>query len=84
MSLGWNDVEGLARGLHRTHSKIDPLTVRFVDLRSWAAALEAFEGDPRRLSPETLSFRGLARAVLAVVLLAAAALTVWLIMGGVP
>jgi FeS assembly protein IscX len=41
----WTDIEDIAEALQVAHSEIDPLTVRFTDLRDWIAALPEFEDD---------------------------------------
>lgn len=42
----WTDVEDLGLLLHEQHPEIDPLTVRFTDLRDWVCALDEFDDDP--------------------------------------
>ena len=42
----WNDVEDIALALYEKFPGVDPLTVRFTDLRKWTVELEGFSGDP--------------------------------------
>lgn len=44
--LDWNDVEDIALALYEKFPGVDPLTVRFTDLRMWTVELEGFSGDP--------------------------------------
>jgi FeS assembly protein IscX len=41
----WSDREDIAEALMETHPGIDPLTVRFTDLRQWISELAEFEDD---------------------------------------
>jgi FeS assembly protein IscX len=41
----WSDREDIAEALMEAHPVIDPLTVRFTDLRNWIAELDEFEDD---------------------------------------
>ena len=45
-SLDWDDAESLGLELYEAHPDVDPLTVRFTDLRDWIRALADFDGDP--------------------------------------
>ncbi len=44
--MTWNDREDIALALSEKFPALDPLTVRFTDLRRWIVELEGFEGDP--------------------------------------
>lgn len=44
--LGWLDVEEIAERLAEAHPSVDPMTVRFTQLRAMVEALEGFEPDP--------------------------------------
>lgn len=44
--MDWSDTEGIGMALLDAHPGIDPLTVRFTQLREWILQLPAFEGDP--------------------------------------
>lgn len=45
--LDWTDLEDLGILLHEQMPDVDPLTVRFTDLRSWVLDLPDFSGDPQ-------------------------------------
>ena len=45
--LTWLDSEDLAILLHEQMPDVDPLTVRFTDLRDWVVKLAEFGDDPR-------------------------------------
>lgn len=45
--MKWSDIEDIAEALMEAHAGVDPLTVRFTDLRNWIAELPEFEDDPR-------------------------------------
>jgi FeS assembly protein IscX len=44
--LDWNNDEDIALALYEKFPGVDPLTVRFTDLREWTVALDGFSGDP--------------------------------------
>ncbi len=44
--MNWTDREDIAEALMEAHPGVDPLTVRFTDLRDWVIALGEFEDDP--------------------------------------
>ncbi len=44
--LDWDDAEDIGLALCEKFPALDPLTVRFTDLRRWVLDLEEFEGDP--------------------------------------
>jgi FeS assembly protein IscX len=44
--MNWTDVEDLALALQERYPAVDPLTVRFTDLREWILALPGFDDDP--------------------------------------
>ena len=46
MALTWEDAEDIAAELAEAHPEVDPLTVRFTDLRKWVIALPDFRDDP--------------------------------------
>jgi FeS assembly protein IscX len=46
MALTWQDAEDIAAGLAEAHPDVDPLTVRFTDLRKWVVELPDFRDDP--------------------------------------
>ncbi len=44
--LKWLDIEDIGIALHEKFPDLDPLTVRFTDLREWVVALPDFGDDP--------------------------------------
>ncbi len=44
--LKWTDADEIAFRLAETRPGVDPLTVRFTDLRDWVLELDGFEDDP--------------------------------------
>ncbi len=48
--LTWADAEDLGILLHERQSKVDPLSVRFTDLRRWVCELPEFGDDPQASS----------------------------------
>jgi FeS assembly protein IscX len=46
MPLRWEDTEDIAEQLLAVHADIDPLSVRFTDLRRWVTELADFADDP--------------------------------------
>ncbi len=46
MALTWEDAEDVAAELAVAHPDLDPLTVRFTDLRRWVIELPDFKDDP--------------------------------------
>ena len=44
--LKWLDIEDLGILLHEKYPDLDPLTVRFTDLREWVTSLPEFGDDP--------------------------------------
>jgi FeS assembly protein IscX len=43
----WTDAESIAIALAEKFPKLDPLTVRFIDLRAYVLALDGFDDDPK-------------------------------------
>ena len=54
MNLTWKDAGEIGLQLYEKFPKIDPLTVRFTDLRQWALDLEGFADDPAKSNEKTL------------------------------
>jgi FeS assembly protein IscX len=54
MGLKWTDVNDIAIELADTHPDVDPISVRFTDLRQWVMNLDAFEDDPDRCGEKIL------------------------------
>ncbi len=50
MKFGWHDAEDIGIALFEKFPDLDPLTVRFTDLRQWVIALSEFEDDPEKSS----------------------------------
>ena len=44
--MSWNDAEDIGLALYEKFPDLDPLTVRFTDLRRWVIELEEFDVDP--------------------------------------
>lgn len=49
-NLTWADTEDIAIRLCEQHPDLDPLTVRFADLRAWICAWPDFTDDPQASS----------------------------------
>ena len=45
--MKWIDAEEIAIALAEKFPKLDPLTVRFIDLRAYVLALDGFDDDPK-------------------------------------
>ncbi len=43
--MTWHDIEDIAEALMAAHPEIDPLTVRFTQLRDWIALLPEWDDD---------------------------------------
>jgi FeS assembly protein IscX len=43
--FGWTDIEDIAIALAETHPQVDPLTVKFTELRRMVEELEGFSAD---------------------------------------
>jgi FeS assembly protein IscX len=54
MPLKWSDTEEIALQLHEAEPALDPLTVRFTDLRDRILALPEFSDDAQRLNEKIL------------------------------
>lgn len=48
MKLDWTNLEDIGIELYEKYPDIDPLTIRFVDLRQWILDLPGFIGDPEK------------------------------------
>lgn len=44
--MRWTDAEGIGIALLDAHPGVDPLTVRFTQLREWVLQLPSFSDDP--------------------------------------
>ena len=54
MELKWTDVNEIAIELSVAHPDVNPLTIRFTDLRDWVLALERFKDDPAHSGEKVL------------------------------
>ncbi len=54
MSLKWTDSLEIAIALCDAHPEINPMTLRFTDLREWVMALPGFEDDPAHCGEKIL------------------------------
>ncbi len=45
--MKWTDAEDIAIALAEKFPDLDPLTVRFTDLRRWVLELPGFDDDPK-------------------------------------
>lgn len=45
--LKWTDSEDIGILLQERFPDLDPLTIRFTDLRTWVCELEQFDDDPK-------------------------------------
>ena len=52
--MKWTDVNDIAIELCDAHPDVDPLTVRFTDLRQWVMNLPGFDDDPERCGEKVL------------------------------
>jgi FeS assembly protein IscX len=54
MGLKWSDTRDIAIELSEQHPDVDPMGVRFTDLREWVVALEDFDDDPEHSGEKIL------------------------------
>lgn len=54
MGLKWTDVNDIAIELADSRPEVDPLGVRFTDLRDWVLALPDFDDDPNKCGERIL------------------------------
>lgn len=54
MSLKWTDVSEIALELLEAHPDVDPMRLRFTDLRQWVLALDNFNDDPAHSGEKVL------------------------------
>ena len=52
--MKWTDVNDIAIELCEAHPDVDPLTVRFTDLRDWVMVLDGFDDDAERCGEKIL------------------------------
>ncbi len=52
--MKWTDTLDIAIALTEAHPDLDPLKVRFTDLREWVMALPGFADDPKHCGEKIL------------------------------
>ncbi len=52
--MKWTDTLEIAIQLADAHPDVDPLTIRFTDLRNWVMALPEFNDDPAHCGEKIL------------------------------
>lgn len=52
--MDWTDINDIAIELYEAHPDVDPISVRFTDLRKWVMALDGFEGEADRCGEKIL------------------------------
>jgi FeS assembly protein IscX len=52
--LTWSDADEIGLALSAAHPGVDPLTVRFTDLRRFVTQLPGFAGDPAASNEQVL------------------------------
>ena len=52
--MKWTDVNDIAIELVDVHPEVDPLSVRFTDLREWVMGLPDFDDAPERCGEKIL------------------------------
>lgn len=52
--MKWTDTAEIAIALSEAHPDVDPLKLRFTDLREWVLALPGFSDDPARSGEKIL------------------------------
>jgi len=54
MGLNWTDYREVGELLFEKYDTINPLSVRFTDMRKWILDLEGFEGNPELSNEKAL------------------------------
>jgi len=54
MKLAWTDVNDIAIELCQAYPDVDPMTVRYTDLREWVLTLDDFEDAPEHCGEKIL------------------------------
>ena len=52
--MKWTDTIDIAIDLSETHPDVDPMTIRFTDLKQWVMGLPEFDDDPDRCGERIL------------------------------
>ena len=58
--MKWTDTADIAIALSEAHPDVDPLKLRFTDLREWVLALPGFSDDPARSDVESVAWSQIA------------------------
>lgn len=54
MKLKWTDVNDIAIELCEAHPDVEPLSIRFTELRDWVLALDDFDDEPEHCGEKIL------------------------------
>ncbi|MCK5922631.1 MAG: Fe-S cluster assembly protein IscX [Methylococcales bacterium] len=54
MQLKWTDVQDIAIELVDSKPDVDPMQLRFTELRQWVLELDGFDDDPERCNEKIL------------------------------
>ena len=52
--MKWTDINDIAIELYEAHPDVDPMGIRFTELRQWVMALDGFDDDPDRCGERIL------------------------------
>ena len=52
--MKWTDINDIAIDLSEAHPEVEPLTLRFTELRQWVLDLDGFDDDPERCGEKIL------------------------------
>jgi FeS assembly protein IscX len=52
--MKWTDINDIAIDLSEAHPEVDPMTMRFTELRQWVLDLDGFDDDPERCGEKIL------------------------------
>jgi len=52
--MKWTDISEIAIALTEAHPDVDPVTVRFTQLRAWVLELPGFDDDPQHSGEKIL------------------------------
>ena len=52
--MKWIDINDIAIELSEVHPDVDPMTLRFTELKQWVLELEGFDDDPARSGEKVL------------------------------
>ena len=54
MPIGWLDIDDIVEALRERHAAVDPIAVRFTDLKKYILALPDFREDPKHPANERI------------------------------